>query len=415
MLLGSTAASSLADGVIKLTLPLAAAGLGASVGTVALVVALNSLPWLFFSLVAGVIADRVDRRNAVVRLGLVRVFVATGLACWLVWAADGNALIGVFIAAWTLGVLEVFIDTIRMPLAASVVPRERLEWGYGRLTAVEIVSNEFVGPPVGGLLLGLSAIVSVAFGAVGFLLGTVMLLGLHGTFTPARIDRALATSSNSYVGDPCTDSAAAKVQPGLAHQAWRDVVDGVRFMRTQPMLLALVAAAGIASAGWAGWLALMPSYVLSGSLGNIGASGYGLLVGGLGVGGLAGALSADWLRRRVGRWPLMFSSLLVAAMLAGAPAVSSDVAVVAFGTVLGGFGAGCWNVAYSSLRALLVPDELMGRYSGASRLITFGAMPVGAAVAGAIAQLWGPGWSFTVLAILMASSTIALLLGGRHR
>ncbi|MBM0207353.1 hypothetical protein JNW90_33510 [Micromonospora sp. STR1s_5] len=61
--------------------------------------------------------------------------------------------------------------------------------------------------------------------------------------------------------------------------------------------------------------------------------------------------------------------------------------LVALATVLGGTGSGAWNVTYSSLRALVVPDEMMGRYSGVSRLTSWGSMPLGALVAGLTAEL----------------------------
>ncbi|MEU4678509.1 MFS transporter [Micromonospora sp. NPDC023737] len=100
-------------------------------------------------------------------------------------------------------------------------------------------------------------------------------------------------------------------------------------------------------------------------------------------------------------------------MLLAAPALSSSAPLLAVTAVLGGAGSGAWNVTYSSLRALVVPDEMMGRYSGVSRLTSWGSMPLGALVAGLTAELisvravfWGgAGVCVLVLAVTLRTVT----------
>ena len=375
----STAATNLTDGVVKVGLPLVAVDLTTSPGAVAAVTTLMTLPWLLFSLPAGATADRVDRRRSMVALNLLRAVVAGAMVALLTTGALTLPLL--YISVFALGTCETFIDTTRMSVVQMTVPRARLERGYGRLTATETVTNEFAGPPLGGALAGLSVALIMVWGSIGYFLAAAALMLMSGTYRPAG-------------GHP----ARGRTRTMLVNE----VGDGLRYVWSQRTLAVLLAAAGISSACWAGWLAIMPAYALRGPL-QLTSTGYGLVVGALGVGGLVGALSTDRLRRLLGRRNLLLAALAAATAMMLAPAVTERTALVVAGAVLGGIGAGAWNVAYSTMRALVVPDEMMGRYSGVSRLVGFGAMPLGAAIAGTISDLATPRWAF-------AAATAAMFL-----
>jgi len=367
----ATAATNLTDGVVKIGLPLVAVSLTDSLGAVAAVTALMTLPWLLFSLPAGVVADRVDRRRLMVVLNIVRVLVSIVMV--LLITTDALTLPLLYVSVFALGTCEAFIDTTRMSVVQMVVPRTQLERGYGRLTATETVTNEFAGPPLGGALAGLSLALVMGWGSIGYLLAAVALMLMVGTYRPTARE----------------DPAHGLGRPSVAHE----IGQGLRYVWEQRTLAVLLAAAGISSACWAGWLAIMPAYALRGPL-QLTTTGYGLLVGALGVGGLIGALSTDRLRRLLGRRNLLIASLVAATAMMLAPAAIELTPLVVAGAVLGGIGAGAWNVGYSTMRALVVPDEMMGRYSGVSRLVSFGAMPLGAAITGTIGDLATPRWAF---------------------
>ncbi len=381
----ATAATNLTDGVVKIGLPLLAVSLTSSLGAIAAVTALGSLPWLLFALVAGAVADRVDRRRLMIVLNLVRVFVA--LVMVLLLATGALVLPLVYVGAFALGTCEAFIDTARRSVVQMVVPRHLLERGYGRLTATETVANEFVGPPLGGALAGLSLALTLATGSVGYLVAAVALVLMSGAFRP----------THSLAANDPSDSRLT-----------RQIGAGLQYVWSQRTLAVLLAAAAISSACWAGWLAIMPAYALRGPL-QLDETGYGLLIGLLGVGGFIGALTTDRLRRILGRRNLLIIALAATTAMMLAPALSETPAVIVLGTVLGGLGAGTWNVAYSTLRALVVPDEMMGRYSGVSGLVSLGAMPLGAAAAGGIGELATPRWAFIAATMGMLSALVLVL------
>jgi MFS family permease len=79
-LFGASAVSNLADGVFLIVVPLLAADLTRSPILVAGVAIAGRLPWLFFVLFAGALADRLDRRATMRNVQVFRALVLAGLA-----------------------------------------------------------------------------------------------------------------------------------------------------------------------------------------------------------------------------------------------------------------------------------------------------------------------------------------------
>lgn len=378
----ATAATNVADGIFKISLPLLAVSLTGSPALIAAASFLNTLPWLLFALLAGAVADRIDRRRLMAGLNLVRVVVTAVLTGTL--ALDVGTLPVLYVCAFLLGLCETFVDTTRMAVVQAVVPRQKLENAYARLTATETVANEFAGPPAGGALAAVALALTAGASSLGYLIATLALLLMPGHYRPA----------------------GAAAPPPLR----TDIAEGLRYVWRQRTLRILLAGAGVSTACWAGWLAVFPLYALrSGPLG-LSPGAYGLLIGALGVGGTAGAFLARPLGRLLGRRRLLVGALLAVTAMMLAPALSTGRTVVATATLAGGIGSGAWNVSYSTLRAMVVPGGMMGRYSGVSRLVTFGAMPLGAAAAGAIAETLNVRAAFFSASVAM-TLTVVLVLG----
>lgn len=82
---------------------------------------------------------------------------------------------------------------------------------------------------------------------------------------------------------------------------------------------------------------------------------------------------------------------------------------MAAGALLGGMGGTLWSVNARTLTQRRVPDEMLGRYGAAARLFTFGAMPLGAALGGLIAELAGMRAAFAVFAVVTAATPVLFL------
>ncbi len=142
--------SDLGDGIALAAGPLLVAGQTQDPFLGALGALLHRLPWLIFGLQAGVLADRVDRRQLLIGVDLARGGVLVVLATALLTGDVGIAV--VLAALFVLGVAEVFADTTSGTLLPTVVRRADLGTGNARLMTGALVMNEMVGPALGAAL-----------------------------------------------------------------------------------------------------------------------------------------------------------------------------------------------------------------------------------------------------------------------
>src|SRR5690606_34599411 len=139
---------------------------------VALAAALHRLPWLFFGLHAGALADRLDRRRVVVAANLVRAAV---LVLLVVTISTGHVGISVVLATmFALGVAEVFSDSTTATLTPMLVAKPDLGVANSRLQAGYLVGNQLTGPPVGAFLFAAGMAWPFMVQVVTVLLGAVL-------------------------------------------------------------------------------------------------------------------------------------------------------------------------------------------------------------------------------------------------
>src|SRR5262245_19567981 len=114
---GQSVLDNLADGILLAAAPLLIASLTDDPFPVAMAVFLQRLPWLLFSVLAGAIVDRVDRRRLSMLVGVVRAVIVAGLAATI--AADALGIAAVYAAAFLLGTAETFADNAASTLVAD--------------------------------------------------------------------------------------------------------------------------------------------------------------------------------------------------------------------------------------------------------------------------------------------------------
>ncbi|MGB0113581.1 MAG: MFS transporter, partial [Ilumatobacteraceae bacterium] len=151
LLASSSALSNLADGIFKVGLPLVAVQFTRSPALVAGLEMVRSLPWLILALPVGAFTDRLDRRIVMVVANLVRALTLVIPAVAL--AAGHGSIWMLYLAAAGTGVAEVFYDTSAQSILPNVVQRTQLNRANGRLAAIEQGAQQFVGPPLAGLLV----------------------------------------------------------------------------------------------------------------------------------------------------------------------------------------------------------------------------------------------------------------------
>lgn len=375
-----TAITNLADGVTKIAFPLMATTLTKSPIQISAISLTLTLPWLLAALHVGVLVDRVDRRKLLWLANIARVIVVLG-----VLAANAAGVVTLpllYIGGLTLGVAEV----IALTAATAVVPDAVAPPGRQRINTwmagAETVCNEFAGPLLGGLLVVVGASFALGGTAVGYVVGMVALLFLVGKFRPARPE-----------GKP--ESLNSQIR------------DGLSFLWRQPVLRLMALVLTILCACWGVWLGLMP-LVATQQMG-LDASGYGILLSALGVGGLFGALVVSTVNRWLGRQFVMFANIFLTLALVLMPAVTTNLVAVAAGAFLGGMGGTLWSINARTIAQQLVSSEMMGRYSAAAKMFSWGSFPVGAGLAGVLAEWFGTQVAFAIFSVATLTLIVPFL------
>jgi MFS family permease len=377
--------SNLADGILKVALPLVALTYTRSPALIAGLAFAFTLPWLLFALPAGALVDRVDRRRAMISANTVRTAALVALVATMLLSA--GSIWALYAVAFCVGTAETVYDTAAQSIVPQLVPRDRLPRANGRLFAVELTANQFVGPPLAGVLVAVGATFALAtpLGLWAVALGAILLL--RGSFRAGG-------------GAERPDHSTLRA----------DIAEGLRFLRHHRLLRTLAAMTGAYNFATNATFAVLVLYATGpGSAMNLSKQGFGLLLATTAVGSVLGSFVAERVTNRLGRARALALSIPGGALLVGIPAVTTNPYLVGAGFVLGGVANIIWNVIAVSLRQQLTPDRLLGRVNSAYRLLAWGVMPVGAAAGGLLAQAVGLRAVFVVMAAVM----LAMLLGMR--
>ncbi|GAB3680604.1 MFS transporter [Saccharopolyspora tripterygii] len=364
-----TAITNLADGVLKIALPLLATTLTRSPGLVAAVSLALTLPWLLTALHVGVLVDRFDRRALLWLANGMRLLTLAALLA--AWTSDGLGFPLLLAGSAALGVAEVIASTSAMALTPSAVGPQWRERANAWITGAETVCNEFCGPFVGGLLVAVGSTFALGATAAGYALATAVLVLLVGRFRVVREHREVSVS--------------ARIGEGLRY-VWER-----RLLRLMALVLTVLCSC------WGAWLALMP--LMATTVLGLGPREYGMLLSALGAGGLVGALSVTALNRLMGQRWVLFADLVGTFAMVIAPVVTTEPWVLAAGAFFGGMGGTLWAVNARTIAQHLVEPEMMGRYSAVARLFSWGAMPVGAGSVGLLGELFGMRAALAVFAV----------------
>jgi MFS family permease len=376
----ASALSNLADGLVKIAMPLVAVTVTDSPVLIAGVAFAVMLPWLLFALPAGALADRVDRRVAMVTANLARAAAVAVLAVAVALglASSVAAIWVLYLVALLLGTAETMYDTCAQSILPQVVPRDRLPRANGRLIAAELTANEFVGPPLGGVLVAAGVALAFATPAALWAAAVGALLLLRGGFAVPR-------------EEPTTLRA--------------DVTEGLRYLWRHRLLRTLAAMTGLFNFATNATFAVFVLHAVGpGSAMGLTEAAYGLLFATIAGGSLIGALLADPLIRRLGRPRSLALGILGGVATVGTPALTTNWLVIAIAFLAGGVTNSLWNVVAVSLRQRITPDRILGRINSSYRLVAWGTRPLGAAAGGLLGELLGLRAVFAIAAALILAS-----------
>lgn len=371
----SMGGTAVALGAVKLALPASVALAGGGPGAVATVTVALTLAWPLFGLLSGLIFDRHSRVRLVriTQLLLLALIAGAILALNLGW----TWLLLLALLGFLVGCADVLADTAAQTLVPEVAAGQDPGAANGLVQGARSVGITLIGPALGTALLAWSG--NAAFGAAAL----AALVALAAA-------RAL----------PCRPPPPRDGTRGLAAAA-----DGVRSIFRTPALRGMTLLLTGMILGWAAWPTLMVSYAVDPAGLGLGAEGLSLLMTALGLGSLAGALSAATLRRRLGeRWSLLLDPAGIVLFLA-VPALGAGPWLIGLAAFLAGFGAIVWSVVVAAYFQATVAPQRLGRVATAYRWLGWAVYPAGAALAGAAAEWLGyraafglfAGWAALVL------------------
>ena len=217
-LFSASVISNTGDGMGLIAYPWLASAVTRNPLLIGLVSVANRLPWLVFSLPAGVITDRVDRRVTMVVCDVLRAALTLVVAV-VVLAAHGS-LPGVddldsvtttrpglylvlLLATLLLGMAEVLRDNCGQTLMPSLVDASLLEQANGRMWGAEMVVNTFIGPVLGSFLLSITFALPFLVDAGSFALAAGLVFLIGGQFRAPEPRRSSASPGRWSCGRAC--------------------------------------------------------------------------------------------------------------------------------------------------------------------------------------------------------------------
>jgi MFS family permease len=355
--------------VSLLAIPLVAVTLlRASPFEVALLGTIEFLPFIFFSLPAGAWVDRLRRRPVLIAGDIGRaVMLATVPLAYLL---DVLTIGQLYVVGFVVGTLTVFFDVAYQSYLPSLIERDQLVEGNGKLEASRTVAQS-AGPAVGGGLIGLvTAPLAILADALSFLLSGLFIFAIRRH-------------------EPTPDRHAdehGRLRGGLR----QEVADGLRYVLGNPYLRGI--AASTATSNFFSNVALATFIVYAVRELGLTPLEIGVTFGLGNVGAIIGALSAERIARRFGVGPTIVGATALGGpgllLLALAPREFPIPFLVA-GSFIGGFEIVVYNINQLSFRQAITPTAIQGRMNATMRFIVWGTIPLGSILGGAIATVVG--------------------------
>jgi len=339
---------------------------------VALVQASVSLPIMLLSLVAGAMADNMDRRRVMVfaQIVMLSVSLTLSICTWLGLVGPWTLLLFTF----AIGCGAAFFAPAWQASVGDMVPRVEVP-GAVALNSMGFNIARSVGPAIGG------AIVAAAGAAAAFGVNAASYIAL--LFVLARWKR------------PPRTSALPNETLGIAMAA------GLRYVAMSPHIRTVLLRAAVFGLGASSILALLP--VVAKHLVSGGPLTYGLLLGAFGVGAVTGALGAARLRDLLSTEAIVRWAGCIMALAAALVAVSTFMVATMAALLLAGAG---WVLSLSTFNVsvqLSAPRWVVARALALYQMAAFGGLAAGS-------WLWGElAADLTIEASLLISAGVVLI------
>jgi MFS family permease len=376
--------------VSQLALPLAAVlVLDASAFEVAALGTVEFLPFILFTLPAGVWVDRLPRRPILIIGDLGRAALLASIP--VAYVADALTLTQLYVVGFLVGVCTVFFDVAYQSYLPALVERDQIIEGNSKLE-ISRSSAQIGGPGLGGLLVQIfTAPYAILADAASFLGSGLFILGIRKH-------------------EPRPEPTTAD---GEKSSLWTELKAGLRFVLGNPNLRAQAGCTGTSNFFSNVSFSIIIVFLVRELELSPGVIGVAFSIGS--VGSLLAAFTAMRISRRFGIGPTTIAVALLFGpttfLVAFAPAGNSAIPFLVVAQLVFGFTIVTYNIVQVSYRQAICPPHLQGRMNSVMRFIVWGTIPVGALAGGALGSsvglretivIGGIGGTFAVLWIVFS-------------
>jgi MFS family permease len=336
-----------------------------------------SAPMLVFALIGGVIADRVNRRDLMVRTQTAMMIFAFIMAALAYKWPDGSRLINIpeiVLLAFATGLASSFNAPSQQALVPRMVPKEDLANAIA-LNSAQFNLSRLIGPAIGGFLMAWLDV------SANFLLNGISFLAL--IFVLRKIN---------YPSQAAGDGSATLLQ---------NLKEGFRYVfqrREMSALLMLVAMASIFAVPFITFIPLFAKDIL-----HVGARGLGILMSSAGVGAFLGSITVAWLGRAYlgGRFIVRAATLFFVAVIGFT--FSRNFLLSGALLVVAGYAMILMVATVNTLLQHLSSEAMRGRVMSFYATAFLGFAPIGSLIAGSLSGV------ITAPYAMAAMCTVALI------
>jgi MFS family permease len=364
--------SSVGTQVSQLAFPLLILALTHSPAQAGIAGALRALPYLIFSLPAGALIDRWDRKRVMIICDTVRALALGSIPLAVV--LGHLSIMQLYVVSTVEGTLFVFFNLAEVACLPRVVAKSQLPVATAQNQATEGITT-LIGPSLGGVLYALGNVLPFLADAVSYIASVISLFFIKAHFQEERT--------------------------ATPRKLWTEIWEGLHWLWQQPLIRFIALLTGGLNFVYSGYVLII--IVLAQSM-HASSFIIGVIFAIGGIGAILGSLVAPYFQRHFSFGQVIIATCWLSAVSMMLYLVAPNLIVLGIVSLFSLITGPVYNVVQFSYRSALIPDALQGRVNSVFRLIAFGGQPIGLALIGWLIQSAG-----VIETILYCSIALILL------